>query len=251
MLVTVDGIVIGRRTIGENNCFLDVLTEEYGVIEATAHGIKKLTSKNAGACGLFSYSRFCFAKSGVRYTLNSAEPKHSFYEIATDLEALSLAVYFSEVLKATSAAEQAADGLLRFAAISFYEVEKRRIPLAQTKAVFELRLAELLGFSPDLRVCRSCLCYEHEEMYFSPRGGWLICGDCRREADASADELFLLPPPLLYAARYILYSPTEKIYRFTLNRENLDRLSALAERFLLLHLDRDFKSLDYYRAIKI
>ena len=37
MLVTVDGIVIGRRSIGENSCFIDVLTDEYGVIEATAH----------------------------------------------------------------------------------------------------------------------------------------------------------------------------------------------------------------------
>ena len=46
MLITVEGIVIGRRTIGENNCFLDVLTDEFGVIEATAHGIRKITSKN-------------------------------------------------------------------------------------------------------------------------------------------------------------------------------------------------------------
>ena len=46
MLVTVEGIVIGRRSIGEDSCFIDVLTDEYGVIEATAHGVKKITSKN-------------------------------------------------------------------------------------------------------------------------------------------------------------------------------------------------------------
>lgn len=251
MLVTVDGIILGRRTIGDNNCFLDVLTDEYGVIEATAHGIRKLTSHNAGACGLFSYSKFCFAKSGVKYTLNSAEPHHSFHGLSADLEALSLAVYFAEVLKDTATSEQGADGLLRFVAISLYEAEKKRIPLAQIKAVFELRLADLLGFSPDLRVCRSCLRYEHEEMVFGPRGGRLLCGDCAREAGASLEDSFLLPPPLLYAMRYILYSPVEKIYRFSLSREHLDRLSALCERYLLLHLDRDFKSLDYYKSIII
>ena len=69
MLVTVEGIVIGKRTIGDNNCFIDVLT-----------------SKNAGACSLFSYSKFCFSKSGLKYTLNSAEPKVSFHRISSDLE---------------------------------------------------------------------------------------------------------------------------------------------------------------------
>lgn len=251
MLVTVDGIIIGRRTIGDNNCFLDVLTDEYGVIEATAHGIRKLTSKNAGACGLFSYARFCFSKSGVKYTLNSAEPKHSFHAISADLEALSLAVYFSEVLKDTATSEQGERELLRFLAVSLYEAEKRRIPLPQIKAVFELRLAELLGFSPDLRVCRECMRYEHEEMYFGLNDGLLLCGDCVSEGEKRSDGFFCLTPPLLYAMRFIVYSPLEKIYRFTLKRELLERLSEVCERYLLLHLGRGFKSLDYYHSVKI
>lgn len=251
MLVTVDGIVIGKRTIGENHCFLDVLTDEYGVIETTAHGIRKITSRNAGACGLFSYARFCFSKSGVKYTLNSAEPKHSFHGISSDLEALSLAVYFSEVLKDTAASEQAERGLLRFLAVSLYEAEKRRIPLLQVKAVFELRLAGLLGFSPDLRVCRDCMRYEHEEMYFGLHDGLLLCGDCAGEGRRFSEDFFCLPPSLLHAMRFIVYSPLEKIYRFTASRETLGRLSELCERYLLYHLGRGFKSLDYYHSVRI
>ena len=87
-------------------CFIDILTDEYGVIEVTAHGIRKITSKNAGACGLFAYSKFCLAKSGLKYTLNSAEPKFSFHGISSDLEALSLAAYFAEVIKSTTALVQ-------------------------------------------------------------------------------------------------------------------------------------------------
>ena len=40
MLFTYDGIVVGRREIGESNCFIDILTDEQGIIEATAHGVK-------------------------------------------------------------------------------------------------------------------------------------------------------------------------------------------------------------------
>ncbi len=143
MLVTVDGIVIGRRAIGETSCFIDVLTDEYGVIEATAHGVKKLTSKNAGSTALFSYAKFCFNKTGVRYTLNSAEPIYSFHGISSDIEALSLAAYFAEVIKDTSASEQEAKGMLRFMAVTLYELDKKRIPLDLIKSVFELHIARI------------------------------------------------------------------------------------------------------------
>ena len=33
MLVTVEGIIIGKRTIGENNCFIDILTDDNTVID--------------------------------------------------------------------------------------------------------------------------------------------------------------------------------------------------------------------------
>ncbi len=248
MLVTVEGIVIGRRTIGENNCFIDVLTDEYGVIEATAHGIRKLTSKNAGACGLFSYSRFCFAKTGVNYTLNSAEPKYSFYGISSDLEALSLAAYFAEVLKDTATAEQESKGLIRFMSVSLYEIEKRRLPLSQIKAVFELRLAAMLGFAPDLRACRECVCYESEEMYLDFSDSTIICGNC---AKGKAGDFEQLTPSVLYAMRFIVYSPLEKIYRFSLPSVQLAKLSEICEKYLLGQLERSFRSLDYYKSIVI
>lgn len=248
MLVTVEGIVIGRRTIGENNCFLDVLTDEFGVIEATAHGIRKITSKNAGACSLFSYSKFCFAKNGVKYTLNSAEPKYSFHKLSSDLEALSLAAYFAEVIKTTASPEQEATGFLRLMAISLFEIEKKRIGFSQIKSVFELRIASMLGFSPDLRACRSCICYEHERMNFDFEKGTLICSDCLKER---TDAVSVLTPSLLYAMRYVVYSDIDKIYHFNLTDSLLKQLYLISEKYLLKHIDRNFKSLDYYNSIKL
>ncbi len=248
MLVTIEGIIIGKRTIGENNCFIDVLTDEFGVIEATAHGIKKITSKNAGACGLFSYSKFCFSKSGVKYTLNSAEPIYSFHNLSLDLEGLSLAAYFSEIIKATSSPEQESAGFLRLMSISLFEIEKRRIPLSQIKAVFELRIASMLGFAPDLRACINCVCYEHDRMFFNFKRGTIICDDCYEDSAADTAEL---SSSLLYTMRYIVYSDVNRIYRFNLNGALMSRLTAVCEKYLLLHLDRSFRSLDYYNSIKL
>lgn len=248
MLVTVDGIVIGRRNIGENSCFIDVLTDEYGVIEAVAHGVKKLTSKNAGAALLFSYSRFCFSKSGLRYTLNSSEPKYSFHGISSDIEYLSLAVYLADIIKDTSAPEQESKGFVRFMAITLYELEKKRCPPELIKSVFELHITTMLGFAPDLRACRDCVRYEHEVMYFDIYNSCIFCGDC---ADTDDTELIKLSPSLLYAMRHMVFSPVDKIYKIDIDQADLRKLSGLTEKYLLKQLDRSFRSLDYYKSVHL
>ena len=78
MLITLKGLVIGQRSIGENSCFLDLFTDKLGLIEVMAHGVKKIGGKNFGASSLFSYSTFCVNKSSRGYTLNSTEPICSF-----------------------------------------------------------------------------------------------------------------------------------------------------------------------------
>ena len=251
MLVTVEGIVIGRRSIGEASCFIDVLTDEYGVIEVVAHGVKKLTSKNASSANLFSYSKFCFSKTGLRYTLNSAEPKYSFHGVSSDLEYLSLAAYFAEVIKYSSASEQEAKGSLRFMAITLYELDKKRCSLELIKAVFELYAAVLLGFAPDLRACCVCAKYEHEIMYFDYDDACIICGNCIEGYEFHEHDIFAITPGLLYAMRYIIYSPVDRIYKADISPETLRVLSGITEKYLLKQLDRNFKSLDYYKSVKL
>lgn len=246
MFVTVDGIVIGRRSIGEDSCFIDVLTDEYGVIEAVAHGVKKITSKNAGACTLFSYSKFCFSKSGVRYTLNSSEPKYSFHGISSDIEYLSLAVYLADIIKDTSTPEQENKGFLRFMAITLYELDKKRCSLELIKSVFELHITTMLGFAPDLRACSVCAKYEQELMYFDLENSCIICGDC---VGSENDGLTKLSSSLLYALRHMVFSPVDKIYKIDVEKTDIRILSVLTEKYLLKQLDRGFRSLDYYYSV--
>ncbi len=244
MLVTVEGIVLGKRDIGENNCFLDILTNEYGVIEAIAHGLKKAGSKNISSTGLFSYSTFCLNKTNLRYTLNSSEPKYSFFGLSSDIKKFSLAIYFADIIKYTSAAEQSGEDILRFLAVTLYQMEKENADLALIKAVFELRIISMLGFMPDLRACRICGEYEREKMFFSDDENDLVCGECAEEV---SDKLTELSSVLLHTMRYAVYSPVNKVYGFTLNGKVKADFSDFAEKYILKQLGRDFKTLDYYK----
>ena len=249
MLDTVDGIVLGKRDIGENNCFLDILTNEFGVVEVTAHGVKKLNSKNAAATGLFSYATFCLNKNRYAYSINSTVPKYSFYKLSSDLRKLSLAVYFADIVKFTSASEQSEEDILRFFAVTLYKLEKEDADLPLIKSIFEFRLASMLGFMPDLRACSECACYEHEKMFFVWDESKIICDDCF-DGYFSENLHFLLSPSLLYAMRYVVYSPLERVFGFCLKGETAERFYYFTENYLQKQLGRDFKSLDYYKNLK-
>lgn len=249
MLETVDGIVIGKRDIGESNCFLDILTNRFGVVEVTAHGVKKLNSKNASSAGLFSYSKFCLNKTNLRYTLNSVEPICSFYGLSSDLKRFSLAVYLADIIKYTSASEQSGEDILRFFAITLYKLQKEEADSEIIKAAFELRTASMLGFLPDLRACRECGRYENGRMFFSYADNNLICGECLPSNKNQNEELMELSHDLLYTLRYVTYSEAEKVYGFTLKGQTRKSFAEFSENYILRHLGRSFDTLDYYKNV--
>ena len=168
MLITLKGLVIGQRIIGENSCFLDLFTDKLGMIEVMAHGAKKIGGKNSGAASLFSYATFCVSRSSKGYTLNSAEPICSFYNISADIEALSLAAYFADIIKYCATSEEEHEDLLRFTCMTYFQLEKQKLPLRFIKAIFEFRFLSRIGFMPDLRACRECIAYKSETMMFLP-----------------------------------------------------------------------------------
>ena len=146
MLITLKGLVIGQRIIGENSCFLDLFTDKLGMIEVMAHGAKKIGGKNSGAASLFSYATFCVSRSSKGYTLNSAEPICSFYNISADIEALSLAAYFADIIKYCATSEEEHEDLLRFTCMTYFQLEKQKLPLRFIKAIFEFRFLSRMGF---------------------------------------------------------------------------------------------------------
>lgn len=264
MLHTYDGIVVGRREIGENSCFIDILTDERGIIEATAHGAKKINSSLLSSASLFAYSTFCLSKNKLRYTVNSAKPKYSFHAIGEDIVKLALASYFAQAVKFCTTSEQRQDvsaqgseSIVRFFAIALFELlaapERADDDPARTcetvRSAFELRYSSILGYRPDLTACFNCGCYEPKDggsMFFLPDRGELVCSECfNREYDGECEKL---SAETLSAMRNIVYAPLDRCFKINLTREAERRLSRITERYFLRRTERSFSALDYYKS---
>ena len=262
MIVKANGLVIREAFSGESDKVLTVLTAEFGKISVFARGVRKLTSKYLTATQLFSYSSFVMKKSETMYFMQEAEYLEGFFGIRRDVVALSLATYFAEVVSDVSTEERGEGEILSLILNCLYMLCEKKKADGTVKAVFELRLASLLGFTPNLVGCARCGKYECETAYLDVMDGEFTCDGCRRAAeDAPLDTLssydtygeasITVPVsyPVLSVMRHIVYAKPKKIFSFSEDGLNVDELSRGAEKYLLNHLERSFNSLEFYRTL--
>ena len=247
MLITTVGVVIREKQIGDNDKFIDVLTKDYGIIEISVKGAKKITSKNSSATQLFAYSKFCAQKRGDKYYLNSSEPIHIFYDLRLNIEKISLAAYFAEIIQFAITSEEPSDEIIRLLLNTLHFLSASERSYEFLKSIFELRLMAEIGMMPDIVACHECSVYSTEKMFLVMNDGIILCENCFDGAQSS--EVVSLTSSLLHAIRYIVLTEFDKLWSFKISSETQKKLSYIAENYLLTHLDRNFKTLDFYKSI--
>ena len=248
-MLNVKGVVLTQTPVGEQDRFIDILTAEQGVIEVLVKGAAKISSKTGSATQLFSYAQFSLAdkKHGRARILNSVSPIHIFYGLRSSVTAVALASYFSQIIGFSVLPKSGTPEVLRLLLNSLHYLSEQTYDELQLKAVFELRMAALLGFMPDVVMCRRCGTYLPAELSFSVEGGYFCCSGCRDPE--SLAHWIDMPAASLQAMRHIVLSDFERIFSFRLGDAAKAPLYAFAETFLQYHIDRRFSTLDFYRAI--
>ena len=246
MKIVTDGIVIREQIIREADKIVDVLTRDCGLVHAYAAGAKNIKNPKSTATGLLTYSQFVLYRSREKYVVDEAHAKEVFIGLRSDVEKLALAQYFCELAGAVVQEEERAEEQLRLLLNSIYILSKDILCAAQIKAIFELRLMALSGFTPDLIGCASCRCYEHEKMSFFPDDGVLLCGDC---AGAVPKARIITGLGATAAMRHCIYSEFDKLFDFTIKDVSLDIFAKAAEQYTLSQTDRGFATLDFYKTL--
>lgn len=259
MLTTVTGLIIRTADVKESDRLVTIFTEETGVITAIAKGARSIKSRQMSATLQFCYGRYVLYQKNDYYWIKEAELIESFFDIRKRLEGLALASYLCEVLSDVTVSE-ADKELLRLSLNSLYAIAKGQVSLRKIKATFEFRAAAILGFLPDILACRECDGREGD-FYLDVMDGSLICATCRAEGESSLDLreddgherhlLCILPEGAKIAVGYVIYSPLERIYAYRIGDEDMRFFAAAAEHYLLNHLERSFKTLDFYKEVEV
>ncbi len=246
-LQTVTGVILRERQMGESDRIITVLTREIGLIEVTAKGSMKITSKTASSVQLFMYSKLCVNPSRNRYYLNSAEPINTFYNVRLDVEKYTLACYFSELIQFSILPGQPCDIITRLLLNTLYFLDNGRVEHRMLKPIFELRFLCEIGHLPALLGCNVCNIYEADPMYFNLYDGKLTCGDCSKVGEIT--NIIRLSPKILDAIRYISLIDYKDLYKIKLSVPDRQELSQITEDYVRAQLGKSFKTLEFYKSI--
>lgn len=244
MRTNTDGLILKEQNIGEKDKLVTVLTRHNGLVRAFVRGAKSVKNRKNSSTGMFCFSKLSLYKTKDTYIIDEAEPIELFFELRNDLEKLSLAQYFAELVITLVQEDEPAEEYLRLILNSLHFLAKDKMPNEQVKAITELRIMCIAGFMPNLVACDRCGEYETDTMYFDVEDGLLYCENC-----VPTDMIFQLDIGLIKALRHIAFSDFEKIYSFKMEEYALPDLSYVTEKYLLSKLQRNFKTLEFYKEI--
>ncbi len=244
MRTNTDGLILKEQNIGEKDKLVTVLTRHNGLVRAFVRGAKSVKNRKNSSTGMFCFSKISLYKNKETYIIDEAEPIELFFELRTDLEKLTLAQYFAEIIISLVQEDEPAEEYLRLILNSLYFLANSKLPNEQIKAITELRIMCIAGFMPDLTSCERCGTEETNTMYFDIEDGIIYCENC-----VATDLLYPLDIGLVRALRHIAFSDFEKIYSFRMEDYALPDLSYITEKYLLSKLQRNFKTLDFYKEI--
>lgn len=257
MLINVTGLVIREISIGESDKILVLLTPEMGKLTVYANGVKKYKNPNMNSAQLMGYSEYTLYKHGEKYWVREAFSVENFYDIRLDLERFALALYILDVVNDVCVENESEETMLKLTLNTLYMLVKNNKGLNHIKGVFELSTAVNIGFMPDLLCCSECKAYESDYMYFNIMSASLKCEKCflnfnenNENSDEGSSLVKQLPLPVVKAMRHIIYGSPSKIYAFKLSGELYFNFNGVCESYLLHHIERGFKTLDFYKEVK-
>ena len=211
--VNLTGIVLKASPVGDNDRRLVILTRERGKITAFARGAKRPGSQLMGVTRPFVFGTFKLYEGRDAYNLQGADVLNYFAEIPLDMEAACYGSYFLEFADYYGRENLEATEQLLLLYQSLRALLKPALPDPLVQAVFELRSMVINGDYT-----------EHPP----------------RPVSDSAN----------YAWEYIIASPLESLYTFTLAPEVLEELKHCMELNKRRFIDREFHSLDILRMME-
>lgn len=210
----VTGMVLLAAASGEYDKRLVLLTKERGKITAFARGARKPNSLLMGPANAFAFGTFTVYEGRNAYTLVQAEITNYFMDVREDFTAACYGCYFMEVAEYYTRENLDGSMVLNLLYASLRALMNEKLDKELIRTIFEMKAMVLNGEYP----------YETAN-------------------DPSLQE------STRYALNYVLQSPIQKLYTFTLKPEIQKEFRRVQDYYNQRNIDRKFKSLEILKVM--
>lgn len=192
-----------------------------------------------GTTSPFLFGTFTLYEGRTSYTMQQADIINYFGEMRQDIEAISYGFYFLEFVEYCTRENNDETEILKLLYQTIRIVIKRSISLPLIRSVFELKMICLEGEAPQVFECTKCADKEKLFLFSAARGG-ILCQECGK----AASDAIAVGQSTLYTLQYIVGTPVEKLYTFTVSSQVLGELKKVAKRCVDVYIGHTFRSLE-------
>lgn len=207
----VTGIVLSAAPAGEYDKLVVLLTKERGKIRAFARGARRPGSPLMAAVNVFAFGEFQIYEGRSSYVITQASIQNYFSELMTDFEGSLFGQYFLEFAGYYCRENADCRDFLKLCYQSLRALSVESLPRILVRYIFELKA-----------------------MVFS--------GECPQTLEGFAS--WGLNPSTEYAFSYVVASPVEKLYTFTLTDEVCEEFGRVVTALRKKYVGAHFKSLE-------
>ncbi len=243
--ITVTGMVLSASPVGDYDKRMVILTKERGKVTAFARGARKSTSPFLAIANPFVFGSFQLYEGRTAYTLAQGNIREYFTQLAAKQPGVYYGFYFLEIADYYGREGSTDVDMLNLLYVTMKALLKEQIPDRLVRTVFELKSLVINGEYPRLFECVACGKTE-KLTHLSLGHSGCVCSECvngikdARPISATA----------LYVLQYIVCSPIEKLYTFTLKPEAVKETGKWMERYMDRYTDKRFKSLEILKIME-
>ncbi len=210
--IQVTGVVLSSMPVGEYDRRVVLLTKEQGRITAFARGARRQHSSLLAATNAFVFGKFTLYEGRNSYTLVQAQVNHYFMELASEMPEVYYGFYFIEIADYFGTENVDETNTVNLLFVTLRALLKKKVDRHLIRAIYEVKTLVHNGiFAVDQTECPN--------------------------------------DTVLYALQYVVASPVEKLYSFTLTEDSLAAFIRIANRHMNRCVDKRLKSLDILESI--
>ncbi len=187
-------IVLKRSDFREYDQLISLYTEERGMVEVLARGIKKPLAKNAAALEPFAVVDVEIVSGKEIDHLTTAYIEESYFALRSDLSKLSIARYALDVTSALIVVGEPEKRIFPLLASFLQNLTDTSEVRIEWAAQYALKLGSLLGFKPELEQCLVCGArHENEPAFFDSAHGGVVHSRCIQPSEQTTFHTLLAP----------------------------------------------------------
>jgi DNA repair protein RecO (recombination protein O) len=181
-IVKTKAIVLRTYKMGETSKLVTLYTADFGKIKVTAKGARKPKSKFVGALELMTMIHaVCYMRDERDLqTLSDCDLVRLFPALRHDLRRMAYGSAACELVERLTIENEPNQRLFRYLEGVLQALEEVDLDQAETLFwYFQLRLADAMGYRPELHACATCRQpLQGDWLGFSPAAGGALCAAC-------------------------------------------------------------------------